>query len=203
MRLPAFALTLALLTVPAAAQADTFPAASWPTAAPVDMGVNSALLQQAIDYSTKTRDAGGSGMVIYRGKQIAVWGSQNALYDIKSSTKSFGSALAGIALGEGRIALEDTIKSRVPSFGTASGDLAATDNLEWRNRITIKDALTHTSGINKAAGTGDLLFAPGTQFSYSDNGMNRVADVLTSVWDTDLKTRGSRSTSARWRASAT
>jgi CubicO group peptidase (beta-lactamase class C family) len=171
-----------------AAVAPGFPDTAWPTAAPVDMGVDGALLQQAIDYSTKTRNAGGSGTVIYRGKQIAAWGSQTARYDIKSSTKSFGSALAGIAIDEGRIALGDTIKSRLPSFGTAPGDLPATDNVAWRNRITIKDALTHTSGINKAGATGNLLFEPGTQFSYSDNGMNRVADVLTSAWDLDLKT---------------
>jgi CubicO group peptidase (beta-lactamase class C family) len=169
--------------------ADPYPTTSWPTATPAETGADNSLIQQAIAYSTDTRTVGGSGMIIYKGRLISSWGAPaTAQLDIKSSTKSFGSALAGIAYDDGLISLNDTISSHVPTFGTAPGDQPATDNTEWRRSITIADALTHTSGINKAGATGDLLFAPGTMFSYSDNGMNRVADVLTTAFDQDLKT---------------
>lgn len=185
--LPA-ALSLAALAPPARGQPLYPAAAGWQSATPGEMGLDAAKIQQAIDYATQTNAAGGSGMIVYQGRLVSSWGSLTTLYDIKSSAKSFGAVLAGVAVDDGRIDLGDTVKSHLPTFGTAPGDRpAAANEAAWRSSITIEHLMTHTSGVNKSAATGNLLFAPGTAFSYSDNAFNRLADVLTVEFEQDLK----------------
>ena len=49
---------------------------------------------------------GGSGAIYYGGGRIAAWGDQYYKYSLKSSTKSFGSILLGLAIKENRVSID-------------------------------------------------------------------------------------------------
>ena len=72
----------------------------WQRATPAEMGMNEHLLDHARDYALR---GGGSGIVIFKGKQVYSWGDLKQQYDLKSTTKSIGvTALSGTARPEGQ-----------------------------------------------------------------------------------------------------
>jgi CubicO group peptidase (beta-lactamase class C family) len=110
-------------------------------------------------------------------------------FKIASLSKSF-TALAVLQLvQEGKIRLDGTIKDYIPDYSGRAGD-----------SITIRNLLTHTSGIRsnlepkeelvqqrlyhtlrdmvKYAESADLLFKPGTKFGYSNFGYNILAYIV-------------------------
>ena len=89
--LPLFALTTAT--------AANWPGAQWDTATPEAHGLDRAKLEQARDYATTT---GGSGLIIHRGRAVYSWGDQAQTYDLKSTSKSIGVTLLGVALKDER-----------------------------------------------------------------------------------------------------
>jgi CubicO group peptidase (beta-lactamase class C family) len=113
------------------------------------------------------------------------WGSATQRYDVKSTTKSIGGSVLGLALFDGAVAMDDLAQTHLPGLGIPPDSNAATG---WLDDITLLDLATHTAGFDKAGGYTALLFAPGAQWSYTDGGANWLADVLTSVYATDLRT---------------
>ena len=57
--------------------------------------MDSARTADAINYG---KNRGGSGILVRAGKRVGYWGSQTAKYDLKSSTKSIGSIILGLAI---------------------------------------------------------------------------------------------------------
>ena len=60
----------------------------WATATASAAGMDADKLAEAIAYG---RDRGGSGLVVRGGRVVGQWGDQREQYDLKSTTKSFGS----------------------------------------------------------------------------------------------------------------
>jgi CubicO group peptidase (beta-lactamase class C family) len=77
---------------------------AWQQAAPEDVALDPAKLQQARDYALT---GGGSGYIVRHGKLVMSWGDQAQRYDLKSTTKSIGVTALGLALMDGRIAMDD------------------------------------------------------------------------------------------------
>jgi CubicO group peptidase (beta-lactamase class C family) len=182
-RLPAArAWAIAGMTLAAPAAAQTWPGAQWATASPAAVGMDPAKTATALNYS---RVRAGSGNLIRAGKRIGYWGDQAAKYQLRSTTKSIGSILIGIAIREKRITLDNLLTGRVPSFG-----VPPTANLakEWLAGITVRQLATQTAGFSKTGGFGPLLFKPGTGWYYSDGGPNWIADLLTVKFGQDLQT---------------
>ena len=75
--------------------AQVWPGEKWDTATPAEVGLDEAKLIQARDYAVTGE---GSGIIVRHGKVVMTWGDQAALYDIKSSSKSFGVTMLGLAL---------------------------------------------------------------------------------------------------------
>src|SRR5688572_14443471 len=71
-------------------ETNAFPGIDWPVATPPDVGMDVVLLDQARDYALS---GGGSGLVVRYGKRVYAWGDLAARYELKSATKSIGSAL--------------------------------------------------------------------------------------------------------------
>jgi CubicO group peptidase (beta-lactamase class C family) len=86
------------------AAAEVFPDAEWTKAGYAEAGLAEARLQQARDYAL---GGGGSGIITRHGKVVMTWGDQAKLYDLKSSSKSIGVTLLGIALKDGKVQLDD------------------------------------------------------------------------------------------------
>jgi CubicO group peptidase (beta-lactamase class C family) len=147
---------------------------------PLRAAVDQTTLREAVALGGRR---GGSGAVHHAGVRIAAWGSQTARYDLKSSTKSFGSLLLGLAIGDGRVELAGRAQGYMPFFGTIPSGNVGTG---WLDEVTLQHLATHTAGFGKDGGYTSLLFRPGTAWSYSDGGANWLADVLTVRFRQDL-----------------
>ncbi len=117
---------------------------------------------------------------------------QNSLYRLNSATKSFTSALIGIAIDQGYIgSVEDPLSDYLPQV------LAQSDTR--KQQITLKHLLTHTSGLEWYEwGNGytnwsefqsapnwvdyilgrTLIYTPGTQFAYSTGNTHLLTAAL-------------------------
>ena len=165
-----------------AGAADTWPTHGWETATPADVGMDKTLLEEARDYALT---GGGSGIITRHGKVVYSWGDLTELYDLKSTTKSIGVTALGLAVQDGLVNLTDAAQIHLPDVGVPPQTNSDTG---WLSDITISHLATHTAGFDKTGGYIDLLFEPGTQWSYSDGGANWLADLLTVRFGTDLRT---------------
>jgi len=158
----------------------SWPNPDWLRATAKEVGMNETKLTQARDYALT---GGGSGCIIRHGKQVLSWGDLKQLYDLKSSTKSFGATVLGLALMDGKVKLDDPAKKFYSDFGVPPETNAQTG---WLDKITLRMLATQTAGFEKPGGFGKLLFEPGTRWHYSDGGPNWLADCLTLVYRRNL-----------------
>ncbi len=186
--------------------ANAWPAETWESVAPGDVGMDRALLEKARDYGL-TGD--GSGMITRHGKAVVRWGDQKKTYDLKSSTKAIGVTALGLALGDGKMSsLRDPANTYHPDFGRPP---EANTNTGWLDRITLFHLATQTAGFDKNGAYTELLFEPGTKWSYSDGGPNWLAECVTLLYGRDLQKLmfervfspiGIQRDDLRWRANA-
>jgi len=160
---------------------EIWPGESWETAMPEQVGMDTGLLQKARDYALT---GGGSGVVTRHGKLVMQWGDQKQRYDLKSSTKALGFTAVGLALKDGKFqSLQDKAKKYQPSIGIPPQSNADTG---WLDKITLFHLATQTAGFDKNGGYTELLFEPGTKWSYSDGGPNWLAECVTLAYGRDL-----------------
>ena len=189
----AVAITVSPAVYPSA-DSETDPNHGWLAASPADVGMDAAKLLEAQTYALT---GGGAGLISRRGRLVQQWGDIDIRFDIKSTTKSMGSIALGLAIDRSLLALTDTAQSRLPGLGSDPADTSPTPNdPTLLTQITIEQLATHTAGFAKPGGSDvDLLYAPGTKWTYSDGGLNWLADTLTNVFQQDLS---SVLTSAVW-----
>lgn len=166
--------------IPAVAQDIVYPSEKWDFYTPSQAGMDRDFLETARSYAEKS---GGSGIIVRFGRIVMQWGDIKKTYDLKSSTKSFGSIALGLALKDGKIRLEDKAKKYLPSIGIQPETNLTND---WLDQITILHLASQTAGFEKPGGFTPLLFQPGTMWDYSDSGPNWLADVLTTIYKRDL-----------------
>jgi CubicO group peptidase (beta-lactamase class C family) len=162
------------------ARAAEFPGERWAKAAPAEVGLDEAKLMQARDYALT---GGGSGYITRGGKLVMAWGDPAQRYDLKSSTKSFGTAALGLAIKDGKMRLEDRARKHHPTLGTPPEGNAKTG---WLDDVTILHLAAQTAGFEKPGGFTRQLFAPGTQWDYSDSGPNWLAECITLAYRRDV-----------------
>ena len=161
--------------------AEGWPDGEWPAASAEEMGLDAAALDEARDFAI---GKGGSGCVIYEGRMVCTWGDIKRRYDLKSSTKSIGGTVLGLALMDSKVQLDDRAAEILHDFGAPPKNNQETG---WLDEITLFHLATQTAGFEKPGGFGRLLFKPGTKWSYSDGGPNWLADCLTHVYGRDLR----------------
>lgn len=143
--------------------------------------MDEARLVAARDYALT--GGGGSGVIVRHGKVVMSWGSETQRYDLKSSAKAIGVTLLGVALKDGKVALDDPAVKYQPELGATPESNRATG---WIPQITLRQLANQTAGFEKPGGYGKLLFAPGTKWFYSDAGPNWLAECLTRAYGRDL-----------------
>ena len=189
---------LALLRVILTALAMTRAGDGLPVKSPTDVGMSSsrlAAIQRVIERGIKAGGYPGASVVVGR-KGAAVfekgfgrlsWSesstpvdAQRTIYDVASLTKVVGTTTAIMILyDEKKIGLDDPVVNYIPTFGGSDKD-----------RVTIRQLLTHTSGLPAGRDiwriaqtplearalvlSTPLEGRPGAQYIYSDLG----ADVL-------------------------
>jgi CubicO group peptidase (beta-lactamase class C family) len=159
-----------------------WPNGPWETATPEQVGMDSSLLTKAKDAALT---GGGSGMITRHGKVVLRWGDQRQIYDLKSSTKAIGGTAVGLALMDGKFgSLHDPASKYHPQLGALPEENKGND---WLDKITLFHLATQTAGFDKNGGYTQLLFEPGTKWSYSDGGPNWLAECVTLVYGRDLQ----------------
>src|SRR5450432_3507288 len=82
----------------------------------------------------------------------------DTLFAIGSNTKAFTTAALAILVDEGKLRWDDPVIDHLPDFRMADPYVT--------REFTIRDLLTHRSGLG--LGAGDLLFVPATDFTRRD-----------------------------------
>src|SRR4051794_3405562 len=160
----------------------SFPGSSWATGSPASVGLNVTKLKEAQAYAQ--RYGGGAGCVIRNGKLVHSWGSLSQLYYVQSATKSFGSALLGFAVDDGKVNLAAPAQRCLSSIGAIPSTNTSTG---WLDDIRVDHLATHTAGFPKSRLPSTLTCRPGTKFIYSDGSTNWLAALLTRVYGQDLR----------------
>ena len=159
----------------------------WQRATPEEVGMDRAKLEEAQNYAFSKREdphRGGSGFITRHGKLVMTWGSPTEMYQVKSVTKSIGITALGLAILDGRMELNDKASQFHPSFGVPPSSNKQTS---WLDEITLTHLATHTSGFDIAHGFHNLLFEPGSKWSYSDGGPNWLAECITLEYGQDIR----------------
>ena len=104
------------------------------------------------------RDRGGSGIITRWARRVAFWGDQRKKYDLKSTTKSFGSIMAALAFKDRRIDRESLVQPILPELGVPQN---TSQKKAWLAEIRVNHLLTHTAGFGKVGGLTNLEFRPG------------------------------------------
>jgi CubicO group peptidase (beta-lactamase class C family) len=182
-RVPMLGVLCAALALAANANevAPVFPGERWSEKSPQDLGLDAEKLIEARDYALST---GGSGLIVRGGHAVLRWGDQQQRYDLKSSTKSLGATLVGVALLDGKLRLDDPAIKHHPSLGIPPESNRETG---WIEKITIRHLLTQTAGFQKVGGFLPIDFEPGTKWQYSDGGPNWLAECVTLAYRRDCQ----------------
>ena len=154
-----------------------YPGRQWEVADPVKYGWSAAKLEEARVYLTTLPPA--SAIVVHRGRVVAQWGDPAKRVKVSSVRKSFISALYGIYVKEGRIALDKTL-----------AELGIDDDppiTAEEKKATVRMLLQSRSGVyhGSVAGTPRMRasmlprgsHAPGTFWYYNNWDFNVLATV--------------------------
>ncbi len=204
----------ALLPATASAQGYFPPAGDWARKAPAELGIDATALaaavgfaqshetKRALDFSDQdatfgsrlgsmpTRRAHTNGLVIYKGYVVAEFGDTTFVDPTYSVAKSILSTVAGVAVRDGRLNVDEPVAKRVDDGGYASARNAQVtwkhhlqQESEWEGSLWGKNA----DFIGKEAfGAGErkprALGAPGSFYEYNDVRINRFALSLLRVF---------------------
>ena len=217
--LPAVAGAAAPSAAPAAATAASPapyfpPQGEWARKSPAELGMDPAALAAAVQFaqsrettfaadfsdqeatfgsrlgSMPTRRARTNGLVIYKGYVVAEFGDTEFVDPTYSVAKSMLATVAGVAVRDGRIQVDEPVATRVKDGGYASTQNAAVtwkqhlqQETEWEGSLFGKNA----DFIGKSAfGAGErkprTLGQPGSFYEYNDVRINRFALSLLRVF---------------------
>ncbi len=178
----AIALALLLPVVTCAQTATAWPTPQWQTATPESQGLSTAKLEEAKLWLEQ--NGSKTGLVIRHGRIVGEWYFGDAKVDsrflVYSTSKSFASTAAGVAIAEGKLKLDSTVGQFVPQASPA-----------LKHAITVKQLISMTSGVhnNKGFGTIENQFTysmqeapmdhpPGTKWDYNNTGLALLSPVL-------------------------
>ena len=190
------------------------PPGTWAKKAPAELGMDPARLAEAIAFATRnestretdfsdqqrifgtllgsvpTRRASTNGLVVYKGYVVAEFGDTLAVDPTYSAAKSMLATVAGVAVREGRLRLDEPVGATVKDGGYDSPRNARVtwtmhlqQESEWEGSMWGK---AHDFVGREAFGEGErtprALQAPGTFYEYNDVRMNRFALSLLRVF---------------------
>ena len=176
------------LVWPADDATETDPFRGWAKVDASAVGMTQDPLTAAGDFAQDVPDGptadSGNGMIVRHGQLVHFWGDIDERKEVKSVTKSMGGIVFGLAIDDGLVGLRDLAVNHMATFGTPPDT-----NATAAQTITLAQLATHTAGFQKPGGFVAIeSFGPGTTWSYSDAGLNWLADVLTEKYQQDLST---------------
>ncbi|HEU4853053.1 MAG TPA: serine hydrolase [Telluria sp.] len=191
------------------------PAGTWAKKSPSELGMDPAALASAVAYaqsreseraldfsdqektfgallgSVPTRRARTNGVVIYKGYVVAEFGETTAVDPTYSVAKSMLATVAGVAVRDGRIAVNDPVAKQVTDGGYASAHNA---KITWKMHLQQESEWEGDMWGKKDDFIGATAFgagerkprdrkAPGSFYEYNDVRINRFALSLLRAFD--------------------
>lgn len=174
---------------PAALAAAVQFAQSHETDWPLDLSTQETIFGERLG-SMPTRRAHTNGVVIYKGYVVAEFGDTRFVDPTYSVAKSMLATVAGIAVRDGRIKVDERVAERVKDGGY---DAPQNAPITWKHHLQQESEWEgtlwgkHSNFIGKAAfGKGErkprALQAPGSFYEYNDTRINRFALSLLNVF---------------------
>lgn len=182
---------------------DYWPTTEWWSSTPEAQGIDSALLEAAIEPLITAPAANLHSLILIRnGYIIAEWYAPGhdatTLHNLHSATKSFTAALIGTAVHQGLLTVDQKVLSFFPG--------EEFDNPgEWKTSLTVKNLLTMGSGLDWGENfydssrenpmvecylSGDwsryilnrkIITKPGTIFNYNSGCSHLLSVILSKV----------------------
>jgi CubicO group peptidase (beta-lactamase class C family) len=160
------------------------PTFEWKFSTPEEQGMNPALIEDMLNYAESNGDT-YSIIIIRNGYIVAeryLNGHElNDRIDVWSVTKSFTSALVGIAVDRGYISVDDYILDFFP-------DLTINNPSPEKDNMTIRHFLTMTTGLQQTIDHFDtnisnvlgmpMLYPPGDQVLYHNGAPHTLQHIL-------------------------
>ncbi|XPS89330.1 beta-lactamase domain protein [Desulfosarcina variabilis str. Montpellier] len=171
---------------------ETFPEENWNTATPESQGVDSASLQQAMNYMDNNFLGNGSDRTVVIRNGYKIW--EGSELDVKegiySATKVFTSTVLGLVIDDGLVDIDAYVKSYLPQI---DGTYSQYENLLVRHLATM------TSGYNglelpdsPCPIQGSPVYArceydlipsapevnPGEHWAYRDQNLRKLAEII-------------------------
>ena len=186
------------------------PAGSWAKKTPAELGMDPQRLAEAVTFaqgressremdfsdqerifgsllgSVPTKRAKTNGLVIYKGYVVAEFGDTTWVDPTYSVAKSMMATVAGIALREGKIALDEPVGKTVKDGGYDSPRNAQVtwkmhlqQETEWEgNMFGKKDDFVGKEAFGEGERKPRELQRPGTFYEYNDVRINRLGMSL-------------------------
>lgn len=171
-----------LLCARGAAAQSVFPGEDWETAAPASQGMDAERLEKARAWLDSHNSK--SGVVIRHGRIVAEWyfggADRNSKFAAYSTSKSLSSMATGLAIADGKLALDHTVGKYIPDASPDS-----------KRAVTVKQLLSMSSGVHNDPGVGQRedLFSyalktaamdhePGAKWDYNNTGLALLSPVF-------------------------
>jgi CubicO group peptidase (beta-lactamase class C family) len=177
-----FAILLLFGAASVAVAQTVFPAAEWQVVKPETQSMSSEALAKV---GTWLKDNGSkAGMVVRHGRIVGEWyfdeATPTSKHLVYSTTKSFASTAAGLAIASGKLSLDSKV-----------GDFFPEAQPPAKREITVRQLLSMTSGAhnnNKELSRSDLFkyvldelpmdYAPGEKWDYNNTGLSLLSPVV-------------------------
>jgi CubicO group peptidase (beta-lactamase class C family) len=118
----------------------------WTTSNPAAEGIDAAEMNRLLDDIRTGSFPGIDSMVVIRHGRLVMEGyfngyGRDSLHDLRSTGKSFTSALAGIAIDRGAMNIDDKISQLLPGFDSHA------NMSDFKRNITVEHLLNMSSGL--------------------------------------------------------
>ncbi len=159
-----------------------WPGEDWETATPVSQGMDAAGLEKAKAWLESHNSK--SGVVIRHGRVVAEWyfgdANRQTKFAAYSTSKSLSSMATGLAIADGKLALDHTVGKYIPDASPES-----------KRAVTVKQLLSMTSGVHNnpefgqrqdffsyALKTAPMDHEPGSKWDYNNTGLALLSPVF-------------------------
>lgn len=178
------------LLVQVAVAQTVWPGEDWEVAQPAQQGMDADSLDKARAW-LETHNS-KSGLVIRGGRVVAEWYFGNANRQSKfaaySTSKSLSSIATGLAIADGKLALDHTVGRYIPDASP-----------ETKRAVTVKQLLSMSSGVHNNVGIVQLEnqfsyalreapmdHAPGAKWDYNNTGLALLSPVFQKATGTQI-----------------
>jgi CubicO group peptidase (beta-lactamase class C family) len=182
LRLFSLLVVLLAIVVPSSAAEQAWPVPEWQTVAPAEVGMNAAKLDE-VGQLLKASGA-KTGLVLRHGKIVGEWyfdgADRNTKLLVYSTSKSFASTAAGLAIADGKLSLDTKVGELLPDVKPAAKkdvtvrQIISMDTGVHNNKDFAKVEKRFTYSLYEAP----LDFEPGKKWDYNNTGLALLAPVL-------------------------